>query len=493
MEHIKFSGKAYESMLARRSHNYADIESMLEIVEKFIIDNSLVLYGGMALDLAARLRGEFIYDDKDKVIPDYDFYSPDPINHAYQLAEIFYKKGYKTVNAINGMHVTTMRVRLDNDVVADISYMPRAIFETLPTLKAGKLKIVHPLYQRMDQHKALTEPMRDPPREPIFHRFKKDMSRFKIADRLYPISEFLNPSENAKNIKNSDIIRKKLILPKFKDIAFVGYVSYAVHYKQLADLMDDKNIEIDINQRKKFKEIIPIIINVDKMDVYIEIPENECIAFWTDNIEELSKQVQKMNPKSKATKRHVYMDKICPYAIKINNYDIFDNRGGLRPIFEYQLGSAKFDVCTGQSTLLYFMHLYMSSLALTNVSADVSIKNTKERQNPHYLAMYKSTMDIIELMEDILIENFGDDDIAKFGGIEKYSIFLTTNLFGTDNHGEAYEIAAKYNKYSIENTPFDQREQLRPTSYYPERKPEPPTAPDVTKLHYFQIDGLPVL
>lgn len=476
MDHIQFSGKAYESMLARRSHNYADIESMLEIVEKFIVDNSLVLYGGMALDLAARLRGEFIYDDKDMVIPDYDFYSPDPINHAYQLAEIFYKKGYKTVNAINGMHVTTMRVRLDNDVVADISYMPHAIFDTLPTLKAGKLKIVHPLYQRMDQHKALTEPMRDPPREPIFHRFKKDMSRFKIADRLYPISEFLDLNKS----KNSDIIRKKLILPKFKDIAFVGYVSYAVHYKQLADLMNEKNIEIDLNQRKKFKEIIPINIYADSKDIYIEIPENECIAYWTDNIKELSKQVQKMNPKSKAIKRHIYMDKICPYAIKINNNDLFDNRGGLRPIFEYQLGSAKFDVCTGQSTLLYFMHLYMSAL---------SNKFERSVQNPHYLAMYKSTMDIIELTEDILIENHGDD--IKSDIIKKYSVFLTTNLFGNDNHGEAYEIAAKYNKYSIENTPFDKREQLRPTSYYPERKPEPPIAPDVTKLHYFQIDGLP--
>lgn len=467
MEHVKFSGKAYESMLARRSHNYSDIESMLEIVEKFIVDNELVLYGGMALDLAARLRGEFIYDDKDMVLPDYDFYSPDPINHAYQLAEIFYKLGHKTVNAINGMHVTTMRVRLDNDVVADISYMPLAIFKTLPTLKAGKLKIVHPLYQRMDQHKAFTEPMRDPPREPIFHRFKKDMTRFKIADRLYPVSEFLKLDP-----KNTELVYKKLILPKFTDIAFVGYVSYAVHYKQLVQLMNDKDVEINMEQKKKFKDIIPIEINSEGMDVYIEVPEAECVAFWTDNIEELSKQVQKMNPKSKAVWRHVYMDKICPAAVKINNYDIFDNRGGLRPIFEYSFGSkeSKIEVCTGQSTLLYFMHLYMSDLAKA------------KSQNPHYLAMYKSTMDIIELTEDILLEN----DIEDFS---KYSVFLTTNLFGNDNNGEAFEIAKKYNKYSIENTPFDQREQLRPTSYYPERKPELPKAPDVTKLHYFQIGG----
>ena len=184
-------GKAFESMVARKDINYDEVERALPIVEDFILKHNLVLYGGMGMDMAFQLKGSFIYDPKDDVLPDYDFYSPDPIKHSYELADILHKKGFKMVNAINAMHITTMRVRIGSDVVADISYIPPNIYRKIPTLEfqkgKKKFRIINPIFQRIDLHESLTEPFRDPPREVIFNRFRKDIKRLKMLDEMYPI------------------------------------------------------------------------------------------------------------------------------------------------------------------------------------------------------------------------------------------------------------------------------------------------------------------
>ncbi len=466
---MEISTKAYESMVARRSYNYGEIEEALEIVKKFIIDNKRILYGGMALDLSARLTGEFIYDDKDAVLPDYDFYSPTPIDDAYELAQILFKRGHKTANAISALHITTMRVRLDNDTVADISYMPREIFKDLKTLKSDKFTIVHPLYQRMDQLKSLTEPMRDPPREPIFNRFKKDMTRFAMVDRLYPIEE----EKDAKKPTPEPLLTK-IILPKI-DVLWTGYVSYAVHYIELSDMFDKSSkLKTSEEHLKKFKNIIPLQINESKKDWIIEIPnfskkpdQIEQLAFWTDYFDKMINHVSQFQKTDKVERYNVYMDRIRPHMARVGKYDVFDNRGGLRPMAIYK----GLSITTGQSTLLYFLHLYFTT--------------TGEQQIWH-LKMYQSCKWIIELTESILLHNF--DDEAK-NHIDKYSVFLSVDLFGHDNRSEVYEISKKYHDYTVNNTPHDERETLRPRSYYPNQKEKPPTIINIKDLKYYQING----
>jgi len=157
----------------------------LEIVRDFIVERKLVLYGGQAIDFALRLKGSGIYPDYQT--PDYDFYSPQSVDDAYDLAERLDAEGFKNVGAIPAIHVQTMRVKTDYIYVADISYAPPAVFAAFPTVTYKGMRCIHPDRQRADMHLAFCFPLNSPPREDIFHRAAKDLARFRLFQEHYPI------------------------------------------------------------------------------------------------------------------------------------------------------------------------------------------------------------------------------------------------------------------------------------------------------------------
>lgn len=159
----------------------------LDHVRHFIIRNALVLVGGMSIDSALRLKGERLYDDDE--IPDYDFYSPRNAEHAYLLGSELCEKKYPTVDVIPAIHTTTMKVRVDGNVVADITYMPLEIFERLRTLEYRGMRTVHPWMVMLDQFRSLSMPYENPPHEVIFERWRKDITRFNMLHKAYPIAE----------------------------------------------------------------------------------------------------------------------------------------------------------------------------------------------------------------------------------------------------------------------------------------------------------------
>jgi hypothetical protein len=86
-----------------------------------------------------------------------------------------------------------MRVRVNYTSVADITYLPIEIFNSLPILEFPlkgtnkSLKFRHPHMQMIDQHRALSLPYENAPREVILHRWKKDMKRFDMLAKHYPV------------------------------------------------------------------------------------------------------------------------------------------------------------------------------------------------------------------------------------------------------------------------------------------------------------------
>ena len=80
--------KKYESFIVHKGANSQIILEAIDIVKEFIIDKQLILYGGQSIDFALRLKGDYIYTDD--VIPDYDFYSFNHFNDAYELGLILF-------------------------------------------------------------------------------------------------------------------------------------------------------------------------------------------------------------------------------------------------------------------------------------------------------------------------------------------------------------------------------------------------------------------
>ncbi|HVE12210.1 MAG TPA: hypothetical protein VNI01_02340, partial [Elusimicrobiota bacterium] len=156
------------------------------LVRAFAVERRLVVYGGLAIDFALRLRGERLYPDGAR--PDFDFFSPRSVDDAYDLADRLAAAGLPAVSAIRAVHVQTTRVRVAFRVVADLSFAPPAVFAELPVFEYAGLRTLHPDFQRMDIHLSLCFPFAGAPREAVFHRWRKDLKRFALLARLYPLA-----------------------------------------------------------------------------------------------------------------------------------------------------------------------------------------------------------------------------------------------------------------------------------------------------------------
>ena len=209
---IKAQKADFECLVTRHDPTYTDQVASIEIVKEFIIKHKLIVYGGSAIDYALRLHGDKIYPDDMLAVPDLDFYSPDNVQHAYQLADQLHDNGFLEARAINATHMMTMRVDVrDNHWIADISYVPPAIFAKLPFIEYNGIRCIHPHFQRLDVHSALSFPYDSAPREVIFHRWAKDIKRFNILNKYYPLPAVGQTAP----LKSLSVSAKKYVLTGF--------------------------------------------------------------------------------------------------------------------------------------------------------------------------------------------------------------------------------------------------------------------------------------
>ena len=98
-----------------------NIAKIISIVEAFLKKKKLVCYGGTAINNILPTEDQFY--DKTIELPDYDFFSPKPLEHARELADIYFKEGFEEVEAKSGVHAGTFKVFVNYIPVADITYI----------------------------------------------------------------------------------------------------------------------------------------------------------------------------------------------------------------------------------------------------------------------------------------------------------------------------------------------------------------------------------
>ena len=178
--------KFFKDIVEKSTHNYQTILSALDIVQKFILEKKRILYGGMAIHFNLLNVGHSgIYEEG--VIPDYDFMSPDFYNDSIELANILHDAGYKGISCINATHCTSRKVRIDFVPVADMTYIPKDVYNKLPYNTYKGMRIIHPDFQRADMHRAFNIPYNNPPMEVALHRLEKDQKRFNLLNETYPV------------------------------------------------------------------------------------------------------------------------------------------------------------------------------------------------------------------------------------------------------------------------------------------------------------------
>lgn len=181
-----------EAVSQNRAANAAVIDRALDIVRNFIIERGLIVFGGLAIDFALRLKGRFLYPDSTR--PDYDVCSTDNVRDAYDLGDILLKAGFTDISVIRAIHSQTMRVRINAVSVLDCGHVPADIFHQIDAsaLDLKGVKFVSPYFQRLDMHMAFCYPLNNPPREDVFNRWAKDFKRFNMLDESYPTAGLLD-------------------------------------------------------------------------------------------------------------------------------------------------------------------------------------------------------------------------------------------------------------------------------------------------------------
>lgn len=171
---------------AEKKHGYniansPEVKHIISIVEKFLKVKKLICYGGTAINNILPKQDQFY--NKDIEIPDYDFYSSNALNDAKELADIYVKNGFQEVEAKTGQHHGTFKVYVNFIPVADITYIPKDLFNAI---KKDAIQVAGILYApvnllRMGMYLELSRPNGD------VSRWEKVLKRLILLNKHYPL------------------------------------------------------------------------------------------------------------------------------------------------------------------------------------------------------------------------------------------------------------------------------------------------------------------
>jgi len=288
-----------EEKIAKRIVNSEEIKKMIVIVEDFIKVKNLICYGGTAINNILPLEDQFY--NKDVEIPDYDFFTPDALGDAKELADLYYKNGYTDVEAKSGQHHGTYKVFVNFIPVADLTQLPKEIYAALKkdSVRVSGILYAPPNFLRMSMYLELSRPAGD------ISRWEKVLKRLALLNKNYPLTSIncndmdfqremedkTNEDEIYENVKNTLVNQgvvffggyaislyaqymPKHLQKKLEKIADFDVISHEP--KTTAEIVVERLKDVGINKAKilyhnPIGEIIP-----EHYEVRIE---NDTIAF----------------------------------------------------------------------------------------------------------------------------------------------------------------------------------------------------------------------
>jgi|APGre2960657373_1045057.scaffolds.fasta_scaffold17317_2 hypothetical protein len=181
MDEIEEAAKLAQSLIDKRAVENPITVRTLDIVYNFMKQHRVLGYGGTALNNLLPKSKQF-YDPKVDV-PDYDFYSETPQEHAKMIADKLAKAGVLNIEVKPGLHLGTFKVFADYVPVADISTLSKPIFMKLwnDSIVRDGVRYVPPNFLRMSVYLELSRPMGN------VERWAKVYKRIRLLNEEFPV------------------------------------------------------------------------------------------------------------------------------------------------------------------------------------------------------------------------------------------------------------------------------------------------------------------
>ena len=216
-----------EKKKGKQTVNDPDVKQIISILENFLKTKKLVCYGGTAINNILPLEDQFY--DKNIEIPDYDFYSPNALDDAKELADIYIKEGFQEVEAKSGVHHGTYKVYVNFIPVADITYLEKLLFKRVQTdaIRVYGILYCPPNFLRMNMYLELSRPAGD------ISRWEKVLKRLILLNKNYPLKgKHCDSNIFLREFELSDTISQEQLYYAVRDsfidqglIFFGGYAS----------------------------------------------------------------------------------------------------------------------------------------------------------------------------------------------------------------------------------------------------------------------------
>ena len=204
MDLLKESVKKNELIIKKtKKSKYVD-QNTINILEKFIIKKKLICYGGIAINNILPKEEQFY--DYDIDIPDYDFFSPNALQDAKDLCDIYANEKVYHIESKSAFFYGTYKVFVNFIPIADITQIHKDFYKSLlkESIIVNKIYYTPPIFLRMSLHQELSRPLGD------VSRWEKIYNRMNILNKYYPVKKgnIKNKMSNSINVKNKNIIEQ---------------------------------------------------------------------------------------------------------------------------------------------------------------------------------------------------------------------------------------------------------------------------------------------
>jgi hypothetical protein len=346
---------------------YKEYLIVFKHISDFIKSNERIVYGGIALNemLKNKSPKDVIYEEYSK--NDIEIYSPDPVSDIFKICDMLKEKKFEYVQASEAQHSGTFTIFANFEKYCDITYVPKLIYNNMPTINVNGFRIINPIFILIDTLRVYTDPLTS--------YFRLDKS-FKRGNLLLKVANY-NPQKGKILNKPSDSIKLIMqnIIPeisKISDVIFIDDISY--NYYMDIDVHDIDHIgiivpKIKINGQKIYNILVDAIAIKDinfKENMKIE-EYNTFFQYWEHRI-----------------------------VIKYHNkpiLSIYENVNKCLPFREIEFGKTKINIANFTLTILYNMihFIYITVNKLNNKEYEYRIANLLDKKND-YLNKKKLTI-----------------------------------------------------------------------------------------------------